>query len=190
MKKHRPRSTLVVLMLFLASCAAPLTQTDLIPEEEVTFQSTNKSVIVLPITIRERPKTGWTDPVSVSFPTADEYEFAIVNTLSRSGLFTAVVSEGPADYALSAEVIAERLAGGLNNIVLILVRYTLIDTESQDTVWTDNLLSHFEMSAEEIFVGTDRVARTFEGAVRSNMDQLDDGVARALAVAVAYDPET
>jgi hypothetical protein len=91
------------------------------------------------------------------------------------------MTEGPADYSLSAEVIGERMSGGMNNIVLILVRYTLTDTESQNAVWIENVLSHFEMSAEEVFMGADRVAKTFEGAVRNNMDQIDDCLARALS---------
>jgi hypothetical protein len=140
----------MVLVLFLASCATPITQSELIPQEQVMFQSTNKSVVVLPIIIGERPKPGWTDPAAVPFPSADEYRFAMVNTLSQSGLFTEVMTEGPADYS--------------------------------NAVWIENVLSHFEMSAEEVFMGADRVAKTFEGAVRNNMDQIDDCLARALAV--------
>jgi hypothetical protein len=181
-KNNLPQLSFMVLVLFLASCATPITQSELIPQEQVMFQSTNKSVVVLPIIIGERPKPGWTDPAAVPFPSADEYRFAMVNTLSQSGLFTEVMTEGPADYSLSAEVIGERMSGGMNNIVLILVRYTLTDTESQNAVWIENVLSHFEMSAEEVFMGADRVAKTFEGAVRNNMDQIDDCLARALAV--------
>lgn len=91
-----------------------------------------------------------------------------------------VMTEGPTDYSLAAEVIGERMSGTMNNIVLILVRYTLTDMENQNVLWTENLLSHFEMSAEDVFVGTDQVAKTIEGAVRRNMDQLDNGLARTL----------
>lgn len=182
MNKNRLLSSLIVLAVLLASCATPITRTELIPQDEAMFQSTNKSIAILPVTISDRPKPDWTEPSSVPFPTSDEYQFAMVNTLSRCGLFKEVMTEGPADYSLAAEVIGERMSGTMNNIVLILVRYTLTDMENENVLWTENLLSHFEMSAEDVFVGADRVAKTIEGAVRRNMDQLDNGLARALAV--------
>ncbi len=178
----RNRSILgyLVLTAVLASCTTPIKQIELVPTDELAFQSTGKSIIVMPVTVRPRPKLGWTDPTSVPFPEASEYSFAIVSTLSRSGLFTNVVTDGEANYALSTEVIGERLLGGTSNIVFILVRYELVDTETQETIWKDNLFSHHEMSAGEVFLGSDRIAQSCEAAVRNCMEQLDDALAQAL----------
>jgi hypothetical protein len=52
-KNNLPQLSFMVLVLFLASCATPITQSELIPQEQVMFQSTNKSVVVLPIIIGE-----------------------------------------------------------------------------------------------------------------------------------------
>lgn len=171
----------LALALLLTSCATPVTRTELVPTEEKTFASTGKRIVVLPVTIRPRPKPGFTDPAVTSFPDADSYLYAVVNTLNQSGLFPEVKTEGTADYSLSTEVIAERILGSMNNVVLILVRYELVDNETGNTVWNENLLSHFELSAGDVFMGTERIAKALEGAVRANMDQLDDKLAHALA---------
>lgn len=172
---------LVVPLVFLtASCTTTVSKTELVPKEDQGFELTGKTISVLPVTIRPRPSVGLMDSVGLTFPEAETYRYAIITTLSQSGLFTEVKTDGDSDYSLSAEIIGERMFGGTNNVAFILVRYVLSDNLEESVIWKENLLSHFELSAEDVFVGTERVGKTFEGAFRDNMNQLDDSVAKVL----------
>lgn len=175
---HLP--VLVILSLFLVSCVTPVKQSELITLEQEDFQSTGKSILVEPVTIAERPQVGMMDPAGMKFPEADDYRFAVINTLDRSGLFTEVKSEGAANYSLSTAIIGERITGSYSNLVFILIRYKLINNHSQQIVWEDNIFSHFVLSAEQEFLGATRIGKVLEGAVRDNMNQLDDRLAEVL----------
>lgn len=171
---------LIVISFFLASCATPVKEAELIPLEEEDFQSTGKSIIVEPVSLAKRPQPGLMDPANMTFPEADAYRFAVTNTLSKSGLFTEVKAEGAADYTLSTDVIGERMLGSMSNVVFILIRYKLVDSSTQKILWEENIFSHFELSADEEFIGATRIGKALEGAVRSNMNQLDDRLAEEL----------
>jgi hypothetical protein len=100
------------------------------------------------------------------------FRAAIVNTLAGTRLFTAVRTQGSADYTLSADVIGERQQGGTSNIELLLVRYTLAETQSGEKLWTGNLLSHSELGAAAVFMGNERMKLVLQGAARDNLKQL------------------
>jgi len=161
-----------LVLLFLGACATPLKQEQLIPETvQVTTHTTGKGIQVGPVVVAEVPKPSWTEPQWQRL-NQETFTSAIVDTLDRSGLFSTTSTAGPADYRLSAEVVAQKLVGTMSNIMLLLVRYQLTDMASGNILWTENLLSFHHLSAADVFMGTDRVAQVVETAVRQNLQQL------------------
>lgn len=161
-----------LVCLFLGACATPLKQEQLIPDTaQVTTHATGKGIQVSPVIVAEAPKPSWTEP---KWQRLDEETFssAIIDTLDRSGLFSTTSTVGPADFRLSVEVVDQKLVGTMSNIMLLLVRYQLIDTNTNNTLWVENLLSFHHLSAEDVFMGTDRVAQVVETAIRRNLQLL------------------
>jgi hypothetical protein len=162
---------LIVQTLLIAGCVAPAVKSELVPARVATYPLTGKSILVAPVTIRPQPKPGFLMDVP---PRLDGKAFraAIVNTLAGTKLFTAVMTQGDADYTLSADVVGQRQQGGTSNIELLLVRYTLSETQSGKELWAGNLLSHSEMSAAEVFMGNERMKLVLQEAARDNLKQL------------------
>lgn len=166
------RFLVVLTLLFLSACTTPLKQEQLIPEKaQVTTRATGKSILVSPVLVVEPAKPSWTEPQWQRL-NQETFTRAVVDTLTRSGLFSTVDTTGPADYRLSAEVVDQKMVGTMSNIMLLLVRYQLTDISSGDNPWTENVLSYHHLSAEDVFMGTDRVAQVVETAVRHNLEQL------------------
>ena len=165
-------SLLLALSLLLGACATPLKHEQLVPKTApVAAHTTGKHILVDPAIITDVPKPSWTEPQWQHLD-QDILKRAIVDTLDRSGLFSAVGITGPADYRLSTEVAGQQLVGTMSNIMLLLMRYQLVDTASGNILWTENLLSYHHLSASDVFMGTDRVAQVVETAVRKNLQQL------------------
>ena len=90
------------ITLFASSCATTISPTALVPSDNETFQSIDKTVTVLPVKIGQRLKPGFTDPL-VTFPDATIYRDAVIGTLVKARMFSEVRKEGLADYTLSTE---------------------------------------------------------------------------------------
>lgn len=155
----------------LTACAAPVEKSQLVPLDIRAYATTGKSLQVAPVVVRPQPKPGFLmdEPPRLD---GETYREVVVYTLAHTGLFSTVTLQGAADYSLSVEIIGQRQLGALSNIELLLVRYRLVDQVSKREVWAANLLSHFELSAEQVFMGMDRSRQVLEGASRANLAQL------------------
>lgn len=172
MKQTNQPFVLFVLGLLLSACAAPIKHEQLVPQiVPVATHVTGKSIQVDPVTITDVPKHSWTVTIWERLD-QDTFTKAILDTLDRSGLFSAVNTMGPADYRLSADVVGQRLIGSASNIMLLLVRYQLIDSTNNNTLWSENLLSFHHLSGADVFIGADRSTQVVENTVRKNLQQL------------------
>ena len=114
-------------------------------------------------------------------PDADLYREAIIGTLERTELFSAVKASGSADYSMSTEVIGERVLGGASNIGLFLIRYEVTDLKSGNKIWSENIFTYSLLSAEQVFAGWERIPKVIETAVSANMKELAAGIGKALS---------
>ena len=173
MKLAVPLCLFITLALLLAGCATPVKESALTPSDIAAYSTTGKSIVVAPVVVRPQPKPGFLmdEPPRLDGKT---FRQAIVDTLKKTNLFSSIQVSGEADYTLAADIIGQRQLGTLSNIELLLVRYTLFDVANRREVWTANILSHFELSAEQVFMGMERSTQVLEGASRANMNQLGE----------------
>jgi hypothetical protein len=160
------------LGLLLSACATPIKHEQLVPQiAPTTTHATGERIQVDPVIITDVPKKSWTVTIWESLD-QDTFTNAILDTLDRSGMFSTVSTTGPADYRLSADLVGQQLIGSVSNIMLLLVRYQLVDTASGNILWTENLFSFHHLSGAEVFMGADRSTQVVEAAVRQNLQQL------------------
>ena len=164
---------IVIALLFLNGCKTEITKKEIVPEELSVYVSTGKNVVVLPVVVRAEPKPGFLMDES---PTIDgeTYGEALIKSLQKSSLFSSVNTHEIADFSISAEIIGQRIIGSVSNVSLFLVRYELINTHSEETIWSENIFSHHALSAQDVFMGAERQADIIEGASRDNISQLID----------------
>lgn len=141
-----------------------------------TALASSKTIQVHPVIITHVPKSSWTEMI---WKRIDQNRFnkAIVDALEHSGLFGTINTTGPTDYRLSADVVGQRLVGTASSIMLLLVRYQLVDTPSGDILWTENLLSFHHLSGADIFMGSERAPKVVETAIKRNLQQLVEHLA-------------
>jgi len=180
MKRAVKLYLLAILAFLLAGCVAPPKKSELIPSQVATYSTTGNSILIAPVIVRPQPKPGFLmdEPPRLD---GEVFRQAIVDTLKKTNLFSAVQTEGEADYTLSVDVIGQRQLGTLSNVELLLVRYNLLDEASKQEVWAANLFSHFELSAEQVFMGIERSRQVLEGASRANITQLGEQLGNVLA---------
>lgn len=162
---------LMLLALLGNGCAPKITTTELLPVKIDAYDSTERTILILPVTERSRPKPGFlmNEPLRIDKAT---FRTAIVETVRQTNLFSEVNMSGDADYTLTTDILGQRLLGVTSSIELLLVRYVIRDNKSKKEVWSGNLFSHFELAAKDVFAGSDRTAKVIEGATRDNMTQL------------------
>lgn len=173
-------SAFILSMLFLAGCSAPVKKSEITPTTVTSYQPTGKTISLLPVQIREQPKPGLTSPLQ-DMPTPQVYRDCLIGALIQTGAFSHVLTDGASDYSLSADVIGERLLGSMNNISMILIRYRLVDNHSGSTIWEKNIFPHSVLSAQQVFMGTERLKRVLGNAVKDNITQATTLVGETLS---------
>lgn len=168
--------TLALALSPLATYARPVDPGLMIPDVGLTpVQSTGKTILVSPVTVSKMPEASWMGTRHDRIG-PDIYTRAIVDTLTQTGLFMKVSTEGEENYQLSVDVADQQLIGGLSNIMLLLIRYRLTEETSGDVLWSENILSHYHLAASDEFMGAERSPKVAEGAVRHNLKQLVAGL--------------
>ena len=162
---------LIVHALVLGGCAVTVEKAELIPLNVATYPSTGKTIYIAPVTARPQPKPGFlmNEPPRLD---GETYRNAIAGTLRRTRLFSDIQTSGNADYTLTADIVGQRILGGASNVGLLLVHYSLVESENNREIWSGNLFSHFESTAEKVFYGGERVRRLLERLARDNMSKL------------------
>lgn len=178
--KWRFYCLIVACVLMFGGCAMTAQQAESVPTDIATFESTGKSLYVRPVTTQPNPKPGFlmNEPLRLDI---DTFHGVVSETLRRTSLFSDVKADNNADYTLTTEIVGQRLIGSVSSVALLLVRYELRDATGDRVIWSENLFSHFELSASEVFMGAERTRKVLEGASRDNMAQLVNKLGGILA---------
>ena len=164
----------------VTGCSKPLNKSAIVPARTNTYKTTGLSITVLPVTVRPQPKPGMTDTIQ-TMPDADLYRKVIMETLEGTGIFSEVKTDGDSNYLLNTEVIAARLIGSVNNIGLFLIRYKLVDKNSETFILNENIFSYSMLSAVDVFAGYERAAKVVETSLKNNLTQLVARIGEALS---------
>jgi hypothetical protein len=102
----------------------------------------------------------------------DAFAQALQDSISKSGLFTKV-NNGSGRYKLNAFIgKVEQPMFGFSMTVKMEVSYTLVDTQTNKPVWSQNVASSYTAGGGDAFVGTTRLRLANEGAARDNISQV------------------
>jgi hypothetical protein len=160
-----------VCSLLIAGCAPmELAPDELVIKPQVRVEhQTGKSLVVPLPKVRKEFRSTWTEiPMQELEP--ELFHDVLVTTLGEAGLFRQVAVSGDADYSLRSEVIVQRLTG--IGLMLLFVRYELVDITTGQPVWQENLLTYKNLTAADVFTGWDRVRQLTQITVQAHMGDL------------------
>ena len=104
---------------------------------------------------------------------------ALRESIEKSGLFSRI-STGASRYKLAAFIgRVEQPSFGFSMTVTMEVSYSLTDTQSDRSVWTQNVVSTHTTPAGEAFAGVTRLRLATEGAAKDN---IADAIAKISAL--------
>lgn len=155
-----------LVILTLSGCA--INSDGLVPEEPVEVaRQISKTVKVMPVAGGRDSTFG-----REAYITNEKFEVALVQALSDSGLFNAVVSDGSADLNLHSEIITLSTEGGVSPLYAIVMQYWIIDPITGEEIWRRGINSRHQVQWNDAFAGGTRVIMAVEGATQKNLTEL------------------
>ena len=152
---------LLFAALTLVSCATAPEESRMIPYIDFsTFSSSDRTLKIGEVKGGE--ETGW----DVSKIDNKSFKEALIGTLNKSGIFKVIFTEKTGDYELNAEIVSQKLQPGLTAYAALFVHYSLIESKTNQVVWTENMFSQNDA------FGANQGRDVLEGAARNNLAQL------------------
>ena len=156
---------LIASACLLAGCAAGAKPEAMVAEKVAVSHQSNGDVSV----IVSGGKA--TSAVGASQISDDSFAQALRDSITKSGLFKAVSASG-GRYKLTAFIgKVDQPTMGFSMTVNMEVSYTLVDTESNKTVWSKNIPSSYTAKVSDAFAGVARLRLANEGAAKANIQE-------------------
>lgn len=158
-----------ISVLLLAGCAGTT------PRVSEMVPLVTRSNIQHPITLEVEVVLGGeqTNLMTGSRIDAQTFHSALVIALSNSGLFLQATPGQPENYKLNAMILSQdQPLVGLAFTVSMLVRYEMVDAQSQQAVWTKDIPSNYTAKFFDSLNGAKRLNLANEGVVRNNIQNL------------------
>ena len=139
------------------SVSLPITQTN---------SALKNSVGVKEVTGGRETNPMWTSQVS-----SDAFRRALEQSLENAGMFSKIVAGSK--YQLTADLTRlDQPMMGFDMTVTSTVRYSLIETQTRNEVYSRVIQIGYTAKMSDAFVGTQRLKLANEGAVKANIQGL------------------
>lgn len=164
--KPRLRSGLLALVLILAGCASP-TQPKAMKVENLSLGKRFNKTVAVQTNGGQPTSPMWTSQVADK-----DLAQAISESLSSSGLFSAVVSLGQGDFVLNATIVNlnQPMIGFTMSVTIELV-WSLTPKGQNKPCWEKSIATRAEKTVGDAFAGVTRLRIATEAAVQENIRQ-------------------
>jgi len=128
------------------------------------------------IAVKEVTGGRETNPMWVSNVGSSDFERALESSLNRAGLLA--TSRMGSRYTLTAHILKlDQPLMGASLTVTATVQYTLVERQSQRTVFDRPISASYTAKWSDAFLGVERLKLANEGAARENISRLIDNLA-------------
>lgn len=113
-----------------------------------------------------------TDPLGFTPVSNEAFAEAVANSIIRLKLFSEVRNDGGGDYLLSIQIFSiEQQPIGFNMTTYVEVGWNLVDVVTGKRVMRKVINSSYTATVGEAFAGVKRIRLATEGAVRKNIEE-------------------
>lgn len=159
MKLKKSICSVVVLALVIMIGCAPNMSNYVPRDKNLIFEPKAESVSVVKL-----------PGVTKGTVKSDDFRQALIEGLRHSNLFSKILSEGSAQYELTADLLShQNTAFGLDMTNSTIAHYILKNTESQKVVYEETITSSHTVTVSEACVGAKRDIKATEGSVQANI---------------------
>lgn len=167
-KFHRHTVLLAIFgfVVLMSGCATPATYQGMIP---ATFETTAKHPHSVGVNVGGGQETNpmWKSQVSDSV-----FSQALVESITKSQVFTRVIEGKGGDYLLTVTLVSmEQPSFGASFTVKMEAGWSLKNNTTGAAVWQESVRSEHTATMGDAFVGTERLRLATEGAARNNIKQ-------------------
>jgi hypothetical protein len=159
-----------ICMLILLGCGVKPRPAEMIPRTaEFNFVNSNKS-----LKLNHSVGGKESDPL-IEGSKIDNQSFttALMQSLTNSNLFSEVSLDKNSDYELTPLVMnQDQPFLGINMTVSLRIRYVLTSGIDKAEIWKKDINSTYTATMGDAFVGSTRLKKANEGAVRENIKML------------------
>jgi hypothetical protein len=164
-KRSAAGATLIAVACLLAGCATATKPEAMVAEKVAVAHPSGSNVSIAVSGGKETSSMG------ASQVSNDAFSQALADSVTKSGLFTAVAASG-GRYKLTAFIgKVDQPMMGFSMTVKMEVSYVLTDTQSNKSVWSKNVASEYTAKASAAFAGVERLRLATEGAAKANIQQ-------------------
>ena len=164
MKRAIKPAFLVFVVAFFGGCASGAVSRNMVPKDFTVANNHPYSVMVKVEGGRE------TDAAGASQISSQEFQAAIVESLTTYGVFKTVLTEGNVDYNLEATILnLQQPLFGFNMTVTIETAWKLTNLKDDSTVMRENFTNSYTATPGDAFAGVTRLRLANEGAARENI---------------------
>lgn len=147
-----------------AGCASPAQPRAMVPASFDLMQR-HSNRVSLAVSGGQKTNPMWTSQIA-----NEDFSEAIVEAITQSRLFTAVVTDGSADYKLDVFLkdLVQPLVG-FDMTATAVVQWRLTHVRSEKVLFDETVTTPYTASVGDAFVGVKRLRLANEGAARENI---------------------
>lgn len=166
-----PMAALMLIGALLTGCATPSKPEAMVAALATPVHRSKQSVAV------QVQGGKATSSAGASQISSDDFARALRESIQKAGLFASVADGGAARYRLDAFIgQLDQPMFGFSLTVKLEVEYTLVDTQSNQSVWRKSVVGEHTAGASEAFAATTRLRLANEGAARQNIQKMIEEV--------------
>lgn len=165
---HSPALRLVIFiaMLSLFAGCASINVANMVPD---TMDGINQLPATVSLTVERGQKNGVEWYSGTIKP--EEFEKAVIESLNKAGLFKEIVGKDSGDYSLVVKLIYAGSHPGFNMNAWVNAQWTLINKNTNETVWDKLVEGKGHATVGDAFVGAKRMVMALERGAKANIDE-------------------
>jgi hypothetical protein len=112
-----------------------------------------------------------TNPLWTSQISSSSFTEALVNSVTKAGLFDSVINIGKADYILNVTILYyDQPLIGLDLDIKVKTKWELTDSKKPSPpIWSETFETTYRAKVSDAFIAAERLQKANEGAVRTNI---------------------
>ncbi len=158
---------IAVFAAIISGCATGAVSTKMVPPD-YSIQTKQPYGVAVQTSGGKETNPAWVSQIS-----SESFKEALVESISKSGAFRAIVQADQADYMLDVDIVDldQPVWGGIDMTVTMKAKWKLTSMKDKAVVFQENITKPYTAAFGEAFVAAERLRLANEGAARENIKE-------------------
>jgi len=149
----------------VSGCATGAVSTKMVPLE-YSIQKKQPYVVAVQTTGGKETNPAWVSQIS-----SESFKEALVESINKSGAFSAIVQADHADYMLDVDIVDldQPIWGGIDMTVTMTAKWKLTSMKDKAVVFQENITKPYKAAFGDALIAAERLRLANEGTARENI---------------------